>query len=939
MAALPWLRRARRIATADDTVALALALALLALGDAEAAALFADIATRHDVQEVWLGLAAARRRIGDVAAAAEALAAALSRHVLADPAPVRALADDLSHRVGAPGWCGRRRDGSLVLQATRRPRVTHSAGRTEVTLDGKHLIGSPLLTTLQDRVEGAVAAHDGLLEGWAWHPADAGRDPELRIVTPAGRILRRIVARDPVDAVPRPLARPRRFTVPGIDGMVRVLGADGRDLAGSPLDPGQEARAAVAAARAVARALPVLGAPRPPPWQPMPAAVVGPRTRAPRRPRRRIAVVVPAYRDAAMTRACLDAVFATVPPGTRVIVVDDATPEAALAADLDALAADSRIILLRHRRNRGFPHAANRGLRAAAALPGGPDVVLLNSDTLPAPGWLEMLRRVVHGSGDIGTAAPLTNDATILSYPDPLQPASPPDDLSAFAALARAAHPETAIDIPTAVGFCMYIRRECLEATGLLRTDAFAQGYGEENDFSLRATRLGWRHVAVPGAFVAHLGGRSFGDARAALLARNLDVLERLHPGYRAMIAEWQARDPLAPARRALDAARWHAVADRRPAVLLVTHDHQGGVERAVRERCAALAQAGLRPILLRPVIDLSGSEAATERRYLPGLCAVADGAGNAFPNLRFTIPAELPELAGLLRAARPVRMEVHHRLGHHARVLDLARLLDIPYEVRVHDYALFCPRINLVGTDGRYCGEPDVSVCVGCIADGGSELEEAIDPVELRARSAAELAAATRVVVPSGDAAARVRRHFPAVLPQVEPHEDDAGLPALRPWPPGPPRRVGVIGAIGVHKGFDVLLACARDAARRDLPLAFTVIGHTHDDARAEATGRIFVTGPYREDDLPALIAQVQPHLAFLPSVWPETWCYALGAAWRSGLTAVAFDIGAQAERIRATGRGWLLPLGLSPSAINNALLALKLAAGDECARITLGR
>jgi hypothetical protein len=36
-----------------------------------------------------------------------------------------------------------------------------------------------------------------------------------------------------------------------------------------------------------------------------------------------------------------------------------------------------------------------------------------------------------------------------------------------------------------------------------------------------------------------------------------------------------------------------------------------------------------------------------------------------------------------------------------------------------------------------------------------------------------------------------------------------------------------------------------------------------------------------------------------------------------------VAFDLGVQAERIRRTGRGVLLPLGLPPAAINSALLA----------------
>ena len=36
----------------------------------------------------------------------------------------------------------------------------------------------------------------------------------------------------------------------------------------------------------------------------------------------------------------------------------------------------------------------------------------------------------------------------------------------------------------------------------------------------------------------------------------------------------------------------------------------------------------------------------------------------------------------------------------------------------------------------------------------------------------------------------------------------------------------------------------CARDAAERRLPLEFVVVGHTIDDRRLLATGRVFVTG-----------------------------------------------------------------------------------------------
>jgi glycosyltransferase involved in cell wall biosynthesis len=119
------------------------------------------------------------------------------------------------------------------------------------------------------------------------------------------------------------------------------------------------------------------------------------------------------------------------------------------------------------------------------------------------------------------------------------------------------------------------------------------------------------------------------------------------------------------------------------------------------------------------------------------------------------------------------------------------------------------------------------------------------------------------------------------------------------------------------------VILDCAQDAADRRLPLEFVVVGHTIDDRRLLATGCVFITGSYAPDEAVALIKAQNASLALLPSIWPETWCFGLGEAWRAGLRVAAFDIGAQAERIRRTGRGFLLPLGLPACAINNALIA----------------
>jgi hypothetical protein len=135
---------------------------------------------------------------------------------------------------------------------------------------------------------------------------------------------------------------------------------------------------------------------------------------------------------------------------------------------------------------------------------------------------------------------------------------------------------------------------------------------------------------------------------------------------------------------------------------------------------------------------------------------------------------------------------------------------------------------------------------------------------------------------------------------------------------------RICVIGAIGPHKGYGILLACAEDAAARDLPLDFVIVGYSTDDAALFATGRVFVTGRYQEDEAVALVRRQGADYAFVPSVCPETWCYAISVAWDAGLQVAAFDLGAPAERIGATGGGIILPMGLAPFMINDTLLAL---------------
>ena len=268
-----------------------------------------------------------------------------------------------------------------------------------------------------------------------------------------------------------------------------------------------------------------------------------------------IDVIVPVYAGEEETRRCLASLLAArCETAFEVVVVDDCSPEPSLSAWLDEQAAAQRITLLRHAHNRGFVAAVNSGMAQHPER----DVVLLNSDTEVANDWLDRIVACAGSSPDIATITPFSNNATVCSYPYNGWGGEVPGTLG-LARLDRLFAETLAgriADLPTAVGFCMFIRRACLDAVGSFDEAAFGRGYGEENDFSLRAAKAGWRNVLAADVFVYHRGAVSFGDGRFELMRQAEGILLGRHPDYNQRVGAFIAADPLRPLRDAVDLAR-----------------------------------------------------------------------------------------------------------------------------------------------------------------------------------------------------------------------------------------------------------------------------------------------------------------------------------------------------------------------------------------------
>lgn len=370
-----------------------------------------------------------------------------------------------------------------------------------------------------------VIHHDpvsNLLSGWAVNLANPGQPPRLRLEAGAAR------GEFPADA-PSPLLTQAGFPashggilirLPQPLAALRVSFVDGGELIGSPL-----------------AALPAFTPPAPSTNNPSEQPVD---------------ILVPVFKGVAATLDCLDSLLrhsqANRTPH-RIVVLDDASPEAELAQTLDRLAAQGRIQLVRHLANLGFIRNMNRGM----ALHPERDVVWLNADTRVHGDWLDRLRAVAYLAEDIASVTPFSNNGELMSFPES-RIAHPMPDAQRHAELdeaAREASP-SAVELEMGCGFCFYIKRRALDTVGYLDELELKRGYGEESDWCLRARAKGWRHMGATNVFVAHAGGHSFGPEKALRVAQNNAVLRRRYPDAERRFDAFVARDPLRPAREAL---------------------------------------------------------------------------------------------------------------------------------------------------------------------------------------------------------------------------------------------------------------------------------------------------------------------------------------------------------------------------------------------------
>ncbi len=544
-----------------------------------------------------------------------------------------------------------------------------------------------------------------------------------------------------------------------------------------------------------------------------------------------LSVIVPVYEDFAATRACFEALFAQgAPLVTRILAVDDASPNADLRRWLDDQAAAGRITLLRNSHNLGFAASVNRALQLC---PAG-DVVLLNADALPPPGSLARLAEVAHAAPDIGTVTPFSNNGEYASLPKPYaaNPMETKAEIAHIDGLAREANGLNFVDLPNGIGFCLFITRACLDAVGPL-PELYARGYFEDVEFCLRAREKGFRNVCATGIYVGHEGSRSFRAEKRRLVMRNLAVLQRRFPDYEAESASFVEADPLRRARGAIEAL----LPGEAGRVALVC---AGGAARFLAvERAEALAEeGGPAPLIC----------ACVNRR-----AELRSVAGGWPQSLEFPLDGREGQrnLIAFLRASQISRIETFDPLALEPGILAALFRLGVRVEIAAGDLEWAIP---LQTSFDRACRTPDESGPCAFCAEGAFQGETA-DTVRRRSlKRKRRILARAAGFRPLDRMSEQIARHMfgdVAVASFVEPPI------VARPVPRAQHGVLAVVAPLCDARADRLVVALGRALRRIDDSARIVVFGGCVDDLAVMRAGDIFVAGPVEQDGIERLLRQ----------------------------------------------------------------------------------
>lgn len=623
-------------------------------------------------------------------------------------------------------------------------------------------------------------------------------------------------------------------------------------------------------------------------------------------------IVIPVFNGIHFVRPCYESVKRHTHPQHRIVIVDDGSTEAELLSFYQTLSSDEQTVVLFMEKNSGFVKTANRGMKHSNR-----DVILLNSDTLVTSNWVTKLDQALFSSPDVATATPWTNNGTICSLPifcadNPLPSGLSADDLNELAEQAcTGAYPR----IPTAVGFCMAIRREVIAKIAYLDEEKFDRGYGEENDFCMRAWKYGYRHVLDNRTFIHHLGSMTFKDEkRIAYIEKNLKIVASDHPTYLPMVHRFVQSDPLKTSREKIKRFIEHRQGICH--VLYCLHNDPfgdlghppGGTEYHTIQLADSLYETNkIIPYLLISFGNrLCFYSKDENHKWMKTDIMLPD----AFDVSTTYDPFYADRLQDILVNYHIDVLHVQHFIHHPLNWSLLLKNWDGDLYITIHDYYSICPSFNLLDWNDRFCNGGNEVQCSACLKKN-PRISLDIDLKEWRFHHANNFSRAASIFLPSLYALNLITKHFKDHVEKMEVLEHGIHPSTthhnVRIIKNTSVKKIGFLGGLSKTKGSDHIKNIILSDENKSFD--WFTIGNIGDESLVSLQlSNCSHIGRYERENLSDILKKLEIDLIILISIWPETFSYTLSESWNAGIPVLVGPLGAPADRVQTHQGGWVV-------------------------------
>jgi len=616
-------------------------------------------------------------------------------------------------------------------------------------------------------------------------------------------------------------------------------------------------------------------------------------------------IVVPIYNAFEFAKKCIESVYENTDVCYELYLINDCSTDERISSFLEELATQpqpqnlKKLHIIKNEENLGFIKSVNKGM-----LLGQNHVVLLNTDTEVPSEWLRRLARPVLDDKKVASVTPFSNCATICSFPNFCEDNELPEGMN-IATLDKVFAEyggNTLIELPTGVGFCMLINRQCLAEFGDFDT-VYGKGYGEENDWCMRVYEKGYKNVMITNLFVYHKHGVSFAEhkdkGKEERIQENLELLNERYPEYTRLVADFIGRDV---GRRQREFLQWIVFAQSnatREGVLFINHSSGGGTkvyqDKLISDWKADKRLYGIEIQADYKTLTLTDYNNDTEKVFNFDLDALDEG---QFKRCIDAFSINLIYINQLV--TYPLE-----------KMINCIKAAQVEYVFFVHDFYAVCPTYTLLDNDGVYCNaQKDKDTCNTCLRKSNCTLTYDIAAWQRIFHDF--LLGAKAVCAPSENTADIIKKYYKDIDITVKEHEvgsyiynsfnaqtlDDEYL------------TIATLGAIGENKGAKIIYELVEKIRAANLPIRIKVIGSTNlqNEYYKSQDGILEITGPYDNTQVSELLARHRVSTVLISSICPETYSYTTSEAIASGYPVIAFNIGAPAERIKQHNCGWIV-------------------------------